>query len=170
MVRGRGTKRPAATDMVYLPGAIGNPRTRSPRAKTNRSVATIKGLPLRLDNKQDDAVGNRLPQGRGTKRPAGKVINCLVDAEWCTQLMMRPSEMERPEATAVGVGVARRVQNLTDDGVGGALRSWDGIKPPSGRGGGRILIRRQGILEIPLSYRTSCFSLIRRSGRPRTLL
>ena len=136
--------------MVDLPGAIGNPRMRSPRAKNNRSVATNKGLPLRLDNKQYDAVGDRLPQGRGTKRPAGKVINCLVDAEWCTQLMLWPSEMERPEATAVGVWVALRVQKLPDDGVGGAWRSWDGVKLPSGRGVERILVRRQGGSEIPL--------------------
>ena len=136
--------------MVYLPGAIGNPRVRSPRAKTNRSVATIKGLPLRLENKQDGVVGDRLRKGEGTKRPAGRVMNCIVNAEWCTQLMLWPSEMERPEATTVGVGVALRVQKLTDDGVSGAWRSWDGVKPQSGRGARHILVRRQGGSEMPL--------------------
>ena len=75
--------------------------------------------------------------------------------------MLWLSEMERPEATAVGVGVALQVHKLLDDGVGGAWRSWDGVKPPSGRGGGRILVRRQGIIEIPLSHSTHWFRLTR---------
>ena len=118
--------------------------------KTNRSVAASKGLPLRFENKQDGAVGDRLRKGEGTERPAGRIINCIVNAEWCTQLMLWPSEMERPEATAVGVWVALRVHKFPDDGVGGAWRSWDGVKPPSGRGAGRILVRRQGGSKIPL--------------------
>ena len=42
------------------------------------------GMPLRLEDKQDGVVGHRLPKGEGTKRPAGRDINCLLDAEWCS--------------------------------------------------------------------------------------
>ena len=42
------------------------------RRKTKRSGATNRGIPLRLENEQDGKVGNKLPKGKGAKRPAVK--------------------------------------------------------------------------------------------------